>query len=139
MLVTHAGRIDVGHIQDLPTDAAARPAGLTIEKVLRWVAATAWATGAALVVMPEPPPDARYLAAEAFARTSPAVVAQVGEVFKIRKQLTIAAQLATLTTGDSLYQFRLCGDKGSAQVAVRAGGEHTSYAYRFALDGVERF
>lgn len=125
MLHTQAGPVDFENIEEEPAAAPSWPFCLG-------------AIVATIVVgfFCQTPPSDRYLAAQTFARTSPAVIAQVGEVYKIRKQLTIPAQLATFVTGDTLYQFKVCGEKGSAHVWVRTGGENTPDAYRFTVDRV---
>lgn len=82
--------------------------------------------------------DERYLAAEAFARASPAVVAEVGAVSAIRMRRTIAVQAANIMSNDTVYQFKVCGENGSANVVVRATPDGISSSYRFAIDGFAR-
>ena len=111
-------------------------AGQGIKRLAYWIAFAAMAACVAATLNYKK--DERYLAAEAFARASPAVVAEVGAVSAIRLRRTIAVQAANIMSADTVYQFKVCGENGSANVVVRATPEGSPSSYRFTIDGLAR-
>jgi len=82
--------------------------------------------------------DERYHAAMAFARANPAVVAKVGQVNRIRMRRSIATEAAYIFSRGSVYQFRVCGPNGSANVVVQSAPADSANMYRFAVKEVVR-
>ena len=82
--------------------------------------------------------DERYHAAAAFARADPAVVAKVGQVKSIRMRRSIATEAAYIFSKGSVYQFRVCGPNGSADVVVQSAPADSANLYRFAMKEVVR-
>ena len=82
--------------------------------------------------------DERYHAAVAFARANPAVVAEVGQVNGIRMRRSIATEAAYIFSQGSVYQFRVCGPNGSANVVVQSAPADAANLYRFAVMEVRR-
>ena len=82
--------------------------------------------------------DERYHAAVAFARANPAVVAEVGQVNSVRIRRSIATQAAYIFSQGSVYQFRVCGPSGSANVVVQSAPADAANLYRFAVKEVVR-